>query len=92
MTGGEANPARCMGAARRSGSATGPSNRRARSDRKRGDRPDVRFAANGDHDKTSGRAVPGNVANFATIVDDRIIDVGSPLVRLGRRRASQCQD
>jgi hypothetical protein len=55
-------------------------NRYERSDRQRGDKPDVRFGANADHDKTSRRADLENADNFEPVLDDRIIDVGPPLV------------
>jgi hypothetical protein len=55
-------------------------NRYELSDRKRGDKPDVRFGANADHDKTSRRADLENADNFEPVLDDRIIDVGPPLV------------
>ena len=38
------------------------------------------------------RADLENADNFEPVLDDRIIDVGPPLVRPGRRRASQWQE
>jgi hypothetical protein len=61
-------------------------------DRQRGDKPDVRFGAKADHDKNARRADLGNADNFQPAQDDRIIDVGPPIVRPGRRRTSQWQE
>ena len=78
----------CIGGALRSDFGGAGLHRYECSDRQRDDKPDVRFGANTDHDKTWRRADLENAANFELVLDDRIIDVGPPLVRPGRCRAS----
>ena len=50
--------------------------------------PDVRFGPNTVHDRTTDPRIFRIATNFHAAVDDTIMDVGPPLVRPRRRRAS----